>query len=1345
MQKQEKSRKPLIIGIIAAVVILAVLLALLLTQCVGGQGNGDSTPTTTVDANEVPTYELYWNVDRAEYDGKSEAGMSSRMPEDDGYFHVRFFYEGETITLKVADRKLINAIDIQDVMGLEFDENGIVVGVTSLDDMPLEKVGWQFYVQSAARTMLKLNSSESMNGMEVLLEDLDPNRIWDMSGKSGPVGTVTEAIGYDKVLAVQNLAGEVTHVYIYQRPNYMLTHKAYCEHCKEEVTWSEWVKTDSMPSVSGHYQLQTDVKLPGQNSLPEDCKLCLDLNGFRIDGKSGARAISMHNAGVTLAIMDTSEKETGVIASHGKTDQGGVVWVRYGALYLYSGTLDASDSYSQLNGACVECGNGKFFYMYGGTIIGGRATYSYNEAKNTYGNGLGGALSIGGKFVMHDGEIRDGYAESAITYKNNAPVYNRGMGGNIFFTGSAEFEMNGGTIKNGRAGNAGGNIYADGACELTINGGTISGGIISGKGKNGGSVYISSKATVTMNGGSIYGGVSYNCGGNVYLNGTLNMNGGYIGGGACYNFTTGKLNPTEASRNLFVVNGKFYMWGGSIEGGVSAIDSAKNGTQNAVVGLYGVARIDGSTVGRNLTISGSNDGVKVMVGNMYDGAKIGVNTTVGLFTEPTKEVYKKYFYSDIEGADVVYHAERLGLGRLRCICGNSKDATVSESHINGCDGEILMWAPWTSTSTVPTTSGTYYLLKDVTTTKQSVIGAGNDIKLDLNGKNITLKVAASTYDGFRLYRADNGSKLAITDTTTTPGTLQTVMPGEDAKYPGKTVKKAAVKDEDGKVIEPAVYYTEEEMRALWAKGNFGMLLWARGGEITVHNGILDGSNLTGAQNGMVVSVGNNTVTDEETGEKTKYIGKLDLYGGTIIGGYTKATGNINVATDAVMNVYGGTITDGRANAGGNISVFGTLNIHGGTITNGLVDRSEEEVDGGAGGNINIDASGTVNMYGGVVSNGTVKGGQKGGGHGGNIHVYGKLNAYGGVIRDGEATGAGGNVGTIGASSVITLDGVQVLDGVAGSGGNVAVLVRSNKGLYILGDTVISGGHAKSTKDAGGGNVAVNLWLNGNDNDQILVIDGATIKDGTSAGSGANIYLRNATSNRFVVDDKTGKEKQDRFEVELNATMKSGTVSGGINGLKADGTRARFNGGSIFATSKTSFTLEGGTISGGDTTDIGGNIYTNGVLTVKGGTVTGGVKEGALTGSSNVALVNGTLIMSGGVLDGNVVLTPTTATGCKVFLSGKPVINHVVQGMALNEYSGNPAPVIEIDGVLEEGSSVAVNGVGYISTETPEENLQYFNSTSDTVLYHNDRLFLGRAYCICGASLVEGKEHLQFTD
>ena len=40
--------------------------------------------------------ELREHVDLAEYRGKSEAGMSSRAPEADGYFYIRFFTEGES-------------------------------------------------------------------------------------------------------------------------------------------------------------------------------------------------------------------------------------------------------------------------------------------------------------------------------------------------------------------------------------------------------------------------------------------------------------------------------------------------------------------------------------------------------------------------------------------------------------------------------------------------------------------------------------------------------------------------------------------------------------------------------------------------------------------------------------------------------------------------------------------------------------------------------------------------------------------------------------------------------------------------------------------------------------------------------------------------------------------------------------------------------------------------------------------------------------------------------------------------------------------------------------------------
>ena len=395
MQNTGKNRKPLIIGIIAAIAVLSVVLVLLLTQCTGGQTGETTAPSTTAATEEVPTYELYWNVDRTLYDGKSEAGMSSRMPESDGYFHVRFVFDGEVVTLKVADRKLINAIDIKSLMGLEFDENGIVIGVVDVEDMPLEKVAWQFYVQSAGGKTVKANSSSGLNGMEILLEGDENTGFYNVSGLGGELGSTILPIPQDRIYAIQNLAGELTHVFVYERPDYMLTHEAECQHCKKVVTWYEWTKEDAIPLTTGHYQLQNNVKTARQGNTAEDSKICLDLNGYRIDGGSGARVYAMYNSGSELAIMDTSEAKTGTIAAHGTNGEAGMcVWVRYGAFYLYDGIMDGSDATSKKNGTTVTLQANTYMYMYGGEIIGGTSKYVYNEANNTYSNGMAGAMAL---------------------------------------------------------------------------------------------------------------------------------------------------------------------------------------------------------------------------------------------------------------------------------------------------------------------------------------------------------------------------------------------------------------------------------------------------------------------------------------------------------------------------------------------------------------------------------------------------------------------------------------------------------------------------------------------------------------------------------------------------------------------------------------------------------------------------------------------------------------------------------------------------------------------------------------------------------------------------------------
>lgn len=177
--------------------------------------NQQFVPTAAEEPAE--SYALYWNVDRALYDGKSEAGMSSREPAEDGYFHVRFFKDGGVVELRVADRKTVNLLEVYSLMGLEMDEDGIVVGVINIDDMACEKMAWGFCVQSSGNGQVKLNSSLSFNGMEVVIQVDENTAIYDMTGNSGSVGSVTDLERGDLVYAIGDGNGSVTHIFVYER------------------------------------------------------------------------------------------------------------------------------------------------------------------------------------------------------------------------------------------------------------------------------------------------------------------------------------------------------------------------------------------------------------------------------------------------------------------------------------------------------------------------------------------------------------------------------------------------------------------------------------------------------------------------------------------------------------------------------------------------------------------------------------------------------------------------------------------------------------------------------------------------------------------------------------------------------------------------------------------------------------------------------------------------------------------------------------------------------------------------------------------------------------------------
>ena len=175
-----------------------------------------TVPETTAPPEPVLAEGVYWNLDRMEFAGKSEAGMSSRTPGEDGLYHVRFFRKGEVVEMTVANKQVVNHIEINDLMGLLLNEDGVVVDVVELEDMPFETVAWQFYVEAIEGNTVVCNSSMSLNGMQETVVLTEQTGIYDMTGKT-ELGKPVNLKKLDRVLVVCDENGAADCVVVFAR------------------------------------------------------------------------------------------------------------------------------------------------------------------------------------------------------------------------------------------------------------------------------------------------------------------------------------------------------------------------------------------------------------------------------------------------------------------------------------------------------------------------------------------------------------------------------------------------------------------------------------------------------------------------------------------------------------------------------------------------------------------------------------------------------------------------------------------------------------------------------------------------------------------------------------------------------------------------------------------------------------------------------------------------------------------------------------------------------------------------------------------------------------------------
>lgn len=800
-----------------------------------------------------------------------------------------------------------------------------------------------------------------------------------------------------------------------------------------DASWQDWNSTNSLPTVSGYYTLTGDVTLTDAQTIEADDEIHLDLNGYVVTVK-GASGYVINNEDALLTITDTGVG--GKFLCTAATE--GAITLQQGTVKLYGGTVDGNNA-----GRPVNVTGGKLL-VYGGVVTGGKTT----NGGNLY-------VANGSQVTLYGGTISAGHATN---------------GGNIYVAEGGKVTQQGGTVTGGYADQGttnkyGGNLYIAAGGEYLLKDGSVADGNSS---YQGGNVYISKDSTMRLEGGTVTGGTATNLGSGVYAAGTLQISAGTISGGNV-------LLPNA--------NAQLHMTGGAITGGVECRFAP-------TVKLSGNAVIAGPD-NAGLTFGSMSTSLVLDAQGLTTGARIIVKfnsvSTTRVFATVSNAADAGYFISGHDGYSVTANADNglvLTKGHYGCVCLGT--AIGVGDHV--CD-TTTAWQDWTSSNSLPTTTGKYRLTKEVTVTEAQVIAAGQNVCLDLNGFTVKGNGARVYY----LYTENDTANrtLSITDSS--------------AAKTGKITITGKTGSDQGGVI------------------------WANQGDVFLYGGTLDATNIKKADN-----------TESKSGPVI-YISaghSFTMYNGTLLGsqnlhsteGYTSTLkavygGAVCAATGSSFTMYNGSIVGGKATYGG--AVYGgngaQINLYGGTITGGestyggalYVSSSTTLLDGTViTGGITTNNGGNVYITGGSfqMDSGEIVGGQTRGYNGGNIYATGtmQITMNGGIIRDGVAyarlsvdengtsSSAGGTGGNLFISSDVTLN---LVSGTI-TGGKTDKLEDAPKytnggNIYLSGTLDMTGGEI-----SGGyaGNCGGNIALYGN-----LYMSGGKLISGGCGSSGTNIF------------------------------------------------------------------------------------------------------------------------------------------------------------------------------------------------------------------------------------------------
>ena len=1357
---------------------------------------------------------VYYNLD---YQYNSTTKETKRVPDEEGWYYFTMAHNGEQVEVKTKDKELANKIDkspygdlivvmrVVDGVAYEVYDTQAAYGQILRSGYRIKSVNGDGTYTVAASTgveyVLKMASDCKIYNVSTVFDSHRGERIYNL--KVGDmVSSLADYRSDVKLIFVRQRA--VDNIYVNKDRQYDTSNKVTLrEPDADGYYWFELAvdgqlkmfKTNDKALASQIDAYSTPFGLRVEGDLIKNVTAATYAGNARNTEVNGwdVTSVSKWSIGIQfnkVGYTNTGEKKTVNLSSNVKVFDISPTAKQYGeAVELKKG--DRILAYSDVNknivyifvlfhesreqgtfGYCEHCGKEvKWLPWAGGNwdgydahyYLAGNVTYSGQSNIGNQDKDYEIVLDLNGKRFEAVGSrgilIRYNDALSIVDSVGGgvfaATGINGGNGGTILMSAGGILNLYSGTlsfvdhenfmVKNGSV------IYAD-SSTINMYGGTITGGIGNISAANADYVINSqpdeSKRDFNILGGNMHiRNTTFNMYGGVLENGQVLRDSSLVPtpaaqGGNLYAAKSSVINLYEGAvirngysnqhgGNVFITTSTLNMLGGKIYGGVA--DSNGGNLYNQFGGILNVSAgvmENGTALGSGNNYYGAHNTGELHISGGKITGDIAMATANAVSISGTAKVTNgvncglsipsviKLVVGDMKlGAEVYINAKGafseananaaayVSAGYIKAAAERTNvvvvdDVLVMQGAMSYCDhcGETVEWQEWTGTNSPA--SGHYFISKDFKQTSQISIVKDTDVVIDLYGH---------TYSSTKIRNFLVRGTLSIMDSV---GGGEMVSTG-GAEFAGAI---ALVGNDSSGSERPSGFNLYSGTLRLDTENP----------EYALFN------------NGGLVSFSG---------------GELNIYGGTMIGGYVRQTGGCILVNGAasVLNIMGGTITGGSAGGeGGCIYVYNTLNMVGGVV--------EGEV---------------YVAMGGALLQGDV--------------VIEELRLPNGVLVDISGLETGASIG-INAESVFTTELESPADYL-----EYVHSADPEKDIAVLGNALTSGlgkgffdrvnsihlEAEKMTEEgvfAAGGNVIAVCPVCGVEYEWIEINNVADVNIRTNGHyylsadvemarqynfyADACLHLNGhniTTGERAIYVDATSK---DLFTLNImgkgvvkgagvaHATIPRGTVDIGGN--------VNFYGGTFVATGNNpTMTARGymgrsvvNIYEGAEFIGTSANmLVASQTVNVYGGKFTSGTSKVDGVSGSALNIYRGTFSGSGQLIDadgakGVLSISGGTLTGGSIYIganlgaftvSGAPVID------TLNLTAGNPVTL----GGLTEGASIAVMANGAFTVENSSAaaylDAGYIKAadSSNQIIVHNNVLYMERekSYCEhCGQSV-----------